>query len=72
MWGLAVPRKEHEQGPNSIKVVEKENQGGFVYKDEFWANGVSPVGCSMAVDILKKALKSCAIQDVSVKMIKGE
>lgn len=64
-------KKEYEQGPNSIKVVQKEVQDGFVYKDEFWTSGVSPVGISVAADILKRALKQCAIQDVSTKMLKA-
>ena len=65
-------KKEYEQGPNSIKVVQKEVQGGFVYEDEFWTSGVSPIGCGVAVDILKKALAQCTIQDVSIKMLKGK
>ncbi len=63
-------KKEYEQGPNSMKVVEKQVQDGFAYKDEFWTSGVSPVGCAAAIDILKQALKQCPMKDISVKMLK--
>jgi hypothetical protein len=65
-------KKEYEQGPNSIKIVEKKVQNGFAYEDEFWASGVSPVGYNVAIGILKKALKQCAIPDISIKMLKGK
>ena len=63
-------KKEYEQGPNSIKIVQNKVQDGFVYKDEFWTSGVSPVGCDVAAEILKKALAQCGVQDVSIKMLK--
>lgn len=64
-------KKEYEQGPLSIRVVQKEVQGGLVFKDEFWASGVSPRGIEVAVDILKHAFKECGIKDVSPKMLTG-
>ncbi len=65
-------RREYEEGPSSIKIVQKEVQDGFAYKEEFWTNGVSPMGYGVAADILKKALKACDIRDVSSKMLKGK
>jgi len=64
-------KKEYEQGPLSIRVVQKEVQGGLVFKDEFWASGVSPRGIEVAVDILKRAFKECGIKDISPKMLTG-
>lgn len=62
-------KKEYEQGPVSIKIVQKQVQDGFVYKDEFWANGVSPIGISVAAEILKKAFQKCGVKDVTPKML---
>ncbi|MDT8390567.1 MAG: zinc-ribbon domain-containing protein [Lentisphaeria bacterium] len=62
-------KREYEEGPQSMKVVVKQVQDEYTYKDEFWTSGVSPVGCVIALDILKKAFKQCGIRDVTPKML---
>lgn len=61
--------REYEEGPQSMKVVVKQIEDGYTYKDEFWTSGVSPVGCAVALDILKQAFKQCGIRDVTPKML---
>ena len=60
---------EGKRGPNSIKVIQEEEEFGEIYKDEIWVSGVSPVGCNVATEILERALKQCGIQDVNQKAL---
>ncbi|MCK4626343.1 MAG: hypothetical protein KAV00_13580 [Phycisphaerae bacterium] len=63
--------ENYEEGPNSIKVVQKTREDGYTYTNEFFSDGVRPTGPAVALDILKKAFKVCAIDDVNVKQLKG-
>ncbi len=65
-WGY---KETYEQTPDSIKVVQKEREGGYTYKREFYADGITPVGFQVGYDILRKALKKCGIADVDAKSV---
>ena len=58
--------ENYEEVPNSIKVVEKQTEDGYTYSNEFYADGVRPVGHMVARDILKRAFKACEIGDINV------
>lgn len=60
-------KEDYERGPNSIKVTIKEKEDGYTHTNEFYADGVQPVGYDIAKEILQKAFKKCSIQDVSIK-----
>lgn len=62
-------KENYEQTPHSIKVVKKENYGGFTSTHEFYSDGVAPVGFEIAKGILNKAFAQCGVQDVEVKAI---
>lgn len=62
-------KKNCEQIPNSIKIVQKTTQDGFVYTNEFFTDGVVPVGFDVAKAILKRAFDQCGITDVDVRVI---
>lgn len=56
----------YERTPSSIKIVSKRGGGGFTITDEFYSDGVRPVGFSTAIGILKRALKACAMKEVEL------
>ena len=56
----------YERTPNSIKIVSKRGGGGFTITDEFYSDGVTPVGFSTAISILKRALKGCGIKEIEL------
>jgi uncharacterized tellurite resistance protein B-like protein len=58
-----------EQTPNSIKIVQKTTQDGFSYTNEFFTDGVVPVGFDVAKAILKRAFSQCDISDVDIRAI---
>jgi len=62
-------KRSYQETPDSIKVVQKERHDGFVMTDEFYSDGVSPVGYKVAREILKKAFKTCGIRDVDWRSI---
>jgi tellurite resistance protein len=64
-------KESYEQTPTSIKVVEKEKDDGYTYTNEFYSDGVRPVGHAVAKQILTKAFKACGIVDVKVKELTG-
>ena len=45
-------RRGYEQTPGSIKVIEKND----TFSQEYWSDGVRPIGHFVFVDVLKKAL----------------
>lgn len=53
-WGY---HQTYEEVPGSIKVVQKERSGGYIYSNDFWADGVQPKGVSVLADILAKAFR---------------
>jgi hypothetical protein len=48
--------ERYEQVPGSIRVIEKEGRGSYQFTNEFWSDGVRPVGLKVFADILSKAL----------------
>lgn len=62
-------KKNYEQTIDSIKIIQKEKYDGYTTTDEFYSDGVVPIGFEVARDMLKKAFKSCAIDDVDIKAI---
>jgi uncharacterized tellurite resistance protein B-like protein len=62
-------KENYEQTPNSIKIVQKTSQGGLTYTNEFFTDGVIPVGFEIAKGILKRAFSQCGITDVDVRVI---
>lgn len=52
-WGY---HRNYEQTPGSIKVVEREKVDGMSFTDEYWADGVRPIGQNVLRDVLVKAL----------------
>lgn len=62
-------KESYEQTPNSIKIVQKTTQDGFSYTNDFFTDGVVPVGFEVAKAILKRAFDQCSITDVDVRAI---
>jgi len=54
-----------EEVPGSIKIVEVDQSGPFAFKNEYYADGVRPVGLQVLRDVLRKALAEACIGDVS-------
>jgi len=64
-------RESYNESPNSIKVTIKENTDGYTFTREFYADGVQPVGYTVAKEILTAAFHKSGVQDVSVKSLLG-
>lgn len=58
--------KAYEEVPGSIKVVEVDRQGGFEYKNEYFADGVRPRGSQALSEVLRKAFAAAQISDITV------
>jgi hypothetical protein len=56
----------YEELPGSIKIVEKQGSGSFTYTNEYYSDGVRPVGLTIFSDILKKAIQESQCADLSV------
>lgn len=59
--------RQYDQAPGAIKVVEKEGSGVLTYTNEFWADGVRPLGLRALADVLSEALQELGNSSVSVK-----
>ena len=46
-----------------------EKEDGYTYTDEFYSDGVKPIGHAVANQILKRAFKACGIVDVKVSQL---
>lgn len=62
-------KQNYEKTPNSIKVIQTEKLNGFTTTNEFYSDGVVPIGFEVAKDLLKKAFKTCGINDVDIRGI---
>jgi len=62
-------KRSYEETPNSIRIVQKEQQDGFVMTNEFNSDGVSPFGYKAAKYILTKAFQACGINDVNIRAV---
>ncbi len=61
----------YQQGPQSIRISQTQRQDGFSFSREFFADGVRPVGYTVARGMLEAALKECGIADVSARDLTG-
>lgn len=59
----------YEQVPGSIKVVEREGAGDYSYTNEFWSDGVRPVGHGVITEILTAAFKEVGIDYTSTQAL---
>ena len=64
-------KESYKQTPTSIKVVQKQTENGYTFTNEFYSDGVRPVGYAVAKKILTRAFKACGINDVKVNEITG-
>jgi hypothetical protein len=62
-------KESYHETPESIKVVERETSDGIIITNEFFSDGVAPVGFEVAKSILGKALSGCGIRDVDMRVI---
>lgn len=56
--------RAYEQLPGTIKVVEREGSGDYVYTTEYYSDGVRPKGYTVLSDVLKKAFNECKVTDI--------
>jgi hypothetical protein len=61
--------KNFEEVPGSIKIVERQGTGDYAYTDEFWADGVRPVGHRVLDEILSQAFKELGISQITVSAL---
>lgn len=57
--------QNYEEVPGSIKIFEREGSGGFINTNEFWADGVRPVGHRVLAEILTQAFNELGINQIS-------
>lgn len=61
--------RSYEQVPGSIKIVERERSVGVTFTNEYWADGVQPVGVQAYMDILSKALRDIGADSGLARML---
>jgi hypothetical protein len=59
--------QNYEEIPGAIKVIVKEGTGNFAYTNEFWSDGVRPVGHRVLAEILSAAFKEVGISQTSTQ-----
>ena len=59
----------YEEAPGSIKIVEIEKSYGAEYRNEYFADGVRPIGLSALQQILLKAFSAANISDIRVEQL---
>jgi len=62
-------KESYQQTPNSIRVVTRETESGMTITNEFYSDGVTPVGFVVARAVLCKALAESGVNDVDVNVI---
>lgn len=62
-------KENYEQTPNAIKIVQTRKEDGYSFTNEFFTDGVKPVGFELAKSILKQAFAECGISDVDIRTI---
>ena len=58
---------EIEISKTPVWIIQKEKYDGYTSVDEFYSDGVAPVGFELAKNILKKTFKHCSINDVDYR-----
>lgn len=61
--------RAYESLPGTIKVIEREGTGDFVFTNEYYADGVRPKGYAVLADILKKAFDECGVIDIEARAL---
>jgi uncharacterized tellurite resistance protein B-like protein len=61
--------QSYEEVPGAIKVIQKERTAGFVYQNEFWADGVRPKGLAVLTSVLGKACKDLGMDQGFVRAL---
>lgn len=59
----------YEEVPGSIKVIEIEKSAGYESKDEYFSDGVRPIGLVALRQVLIKAFAEAKVTDISVEQI---
>jgi len=59
----------YEALPGTIKIVEREGSGDYVFTNEYYADGVHPRGFAVLADILKKAFAECGLTDIGASTL---
>jgi hypothetical protein len=54
----------YEEVPGSIRIVEKQGSGSYTFTNEYYSDGVRPVGLSAFTEILKKAIQESSCTDL--------
>lgn len=65
--GLWEFKRDYDESPGALKVIETSSQSGFTYTDEYYASGVTPKSIKIALEILKKAAEFCGFQNSEIK-----
>lgn len=61
--------QQYEEVPGAIKVVQKEGSAGCFFTNEFWADGVKPIGLNIFADILLKSAQDIGLSPLLVKSL---
>lgn len=65
-WGY---HRSYEQVPGAIKIVEKDGNGLLQFTQEYWADGVRPLGRGILKELLAKAFKDVGGRNVSPQQL---
>lgn len=57
--------------PGTIKIIERNDEGGFSFSTEYYSDGVRPNGFKVLNEILTQALKECGLSPDKLKFMMG-
>ena len=60
-------KRDYDESPGSIKIKEKNVDGGYSYTDEYHASGVEPRTPAIGLAILKKAFSAAGAESSGLK-----
>lgn len=58
--------RAYEEVPGSIKVVETDKSSDYEFKEEYYSDGVRPIGLSALRQVLSKAFAEAKVSDIKV------
>lgn len=65
-------KESYNPSPTSIKITTRKDTAIGEWVTEFYSDGVRPVGLTVALEILKKALHRCRMPDVDLRLLTGQ
>ena len=67
--GPWVYKRDYNETPGALKIIEKTSSNGYTYTDEYYSTGVVPKTVSIGLEILEKAFKACGYRSKEIRQL---